>query len=695
MRGCNQEMGSIATITKPYRAAMKKDWESLKRYYEKNPEAAGLPLTVTKDTVLHIAVHSNDKKLLKHFLDNAPPFSYKVTDVYGNNAVHEAAATGNVEMAKILLNFDRELYCSTTNDGQKNGYCSDELLQIMNKRGETALFRAAAFGRTKMVRFLCSKIKNRDVHRRRHDSTSILHIAVLGKYFEIASQLAVWDAYLPGAVDENGMSCLQLLASMPSAFKSGYPMGMLQKLLYFCLPDIGGDDDKELGDSDGDKELDDSDDVKESGKLHSSQGQDLESGHGRILSHQSNNSGSAISKMYHGVLRCMAKGFPAIRKLWGIKKKQKGVLELVQILAETDLTWWNVNHGRSGPSGYEILSHDKVDEAEREEEYQFPSDLPEQIKTTSPKETPLIAAARHGIVEIIEAILDVYPQAIEHINEKDESIFHAAARCRRKEILDLLPSSYALMPRLGRRITCNGDSILHQAAYLGDTHHRDRPGDALRMQSDIQWFKRVKKIVPAYFVNHRNEKGQTAQELFTTEHERLVKDGSEWLMRTTQACTLVAVLIATVAFTSAYTVPGGSNSKTGHPLLIDTTPFHVFTISDTISLCFALTSVVVFLSIMTSNMNEQDFKTSLPLKLVLGLTTLFFAVTAMMVAFAATLVLMIRQRLHWAAIPIYTVACCPVTIFLVLQFPLYLNIAWFTVRGMLWSFIDSLPRSHV
>jgi len=94
-------------------------------------------------------------------------------------------------------------------------------------------------------------------------------------------------------------------------------------------------------------------------------------------------------------------------------------------------------------------------------------------------------------------------------------------------------------------------------------------------------------------------------------------------------------------------------------------------------------------------MNEQDFKTSLPLKLVLGLTTLFFAVTAMMVAFAATLVLMIRQRLHWAAIPIYTVACCPVTIFLVLQFPLYLNIAWFTVRGMLWSFIDSLPRSHV
>ncbi|KAG6778460.1 hypothetical protein POTOM_014795 [Populus tomentosa] len=384
-----------------------------------------------KNSHLQKAIHA--AKLLKSLPVSVR--AYKVTDVYGNNAVHEAAATGNVEMAKILLNFDRDLHCRTTNDGQQNEDCSDDLLQIMNNRGETALFRAAAFGRTKMVRFLCSKIMNKGVHRRRHDSTSILHIAVLGKYFG--------------------------------------------------LPDIGGDDDKELGDSDDDKELDDSDDVKESGKLHSSQGQDLESGHGRILSHQSNNAGSAISKMYHGVLRCMAKGFPAIKKLWGIKKKQKGVLELVQTLAETDLTWWNVNHGRSG---YEILSHDKVDEAEREEEYQFPSEPPEKIKTTSPKETPLIAATRHGIVEIIEVILDVYPQAIEHINEEDESIFHVAARCHRKEILDLL-LSYALMPRLGRRIKLNGDSILHQAAYLGETHHRDRPGDALRMQSDIQWFK--------------------------------------------------------------------------------------------------------------------------------------------------------------------------------------------------------------
>jgi hypothetical protein len=137
--------------------------------------------------------------------------------------------------------------------------------------------------------------------------------------------------------------------------------------------------------------------------------------------------------------------------------------------------------------------------------------------------------------------------------------------------------------------------------------------------------------------------------------------------------------------------PGGSNSKTGQPLLLNETPFRTFTTSDTLSLCFSLTSVVLFLSIMTSEMDEKDFRRSLPLKLVMGLTTLFLAVASMMVAFASTLVLMVGKRLHSAATPVYTVACCPVALFLVLEFPLYLNIAWYTVRDMRQSFIESLP----
>jgi len=44
-------------------------------------------------------------------------------------------------------------------------------------------------------------------------------------------------------------------------------------------------------------------------------------------------------------------------------------------------------------------------------------------------------------------------------------------------------------------------------------------------------------------------------------------------------------------------------------------------------------------------MDEEDFKRSLPLKLVLGLTTLLHALATMMVAFAAMLVIVFGKSL--------------------------------------------------
>ncbi|PON91307.1 Transmembrane protein [Trema orientale] len=658
-------------MTKPYRAAMKENWDSIKKFYENHNEMVSFPMTVGGDTVLHIAAHSGKTEFVKELINeilglkskgSSPQQGFPLFDElaplrrqneYGNTVLHEAASGGHLKMVELLLGHDAGL------------------LEVKNNRGETPLFRAAAFGRTKVVRFLASKVQDMGSHRRRYDTTTILHIAVLGRYFETALELLQHDVS-PDLVDDNGMTCFQLLANMPSAFSSGYSTGRLAKLLYYCLPekDVEETDDLSLGA------------IKE----------DLETGNER-KPHQGANHPTAY--LVYALCYWYLKVLPAIGTLWDIKKKQSNVRELIKILAKKDLSWIGGDFGGAPPDEkihLPVKERDDIEDADQNDEE---ADQSNQARIASEasynSETPLIAAARNGILEIVETILEVYPQAIEHVNHKNENIFHVAARYRRVEILELLQKSHVPISRLRRKITADGDSILHKAAYLGQNSLRDRPGEALRMQSEIQWFKRVQKIVPPYFVNHRNKDGFTAQTLFSRQHKDLVKRGQEWLMRTTQACTLVAVLIATVAFTCAYTVPGGSNSKTGHPLLLKKTPFIVFTTSDTLSLCFALTSVVVFLSIMTSKMQEQDFRRSLPLKLVLGLTTLFFAVASMMVAFAATLVLMIRQRLHWAAIPIYTIACCPVTIFLVLQFPLYLNIAWFTVQDLVQSFIASVP----
>ena len=164
-------------------------------------------------------------------------------------------------------------------------------------------------------------------------------------------------------------------------------------------------------------------------------------------------------------------GLPAIKRLWDRKKQQKRALILATILAVTYETWMV-----------------KKLEDERKEEDQSKKDQ-QPSRTTSSSNNPIISAARNGITEIVEVILKRNPLAIEHRNKKNENILHIAARYRRIEILDLLqhlPVSISMFKIL---INADGDTILHQAAYLGEHKLRDRPGEALRLQSEIQWFK--------------------------------------------------------------------------------------------------------------------------------------------------------------------------------------------------------------
>ena len=136
----------------------------------------------------------------------------------------------------------------------------------------------------------------------------------------------------------------------------------------------------------------------------------------------------------------------------------------------------------------------------------------------------------------------------------------------------------------------------------------------------------------------------------------------------------MAVLIATVAFTAAYTIPGGPDQKTGFPVLLYHPFFVVSTASDVLSLACALTSVVMFLSILTAPFRLEDFKHSLPNKLMLGLTFLFFSVVIMMISFSATIILMVHGSERWTKILLYSLSFLPVGIFALAYFPLYLSV---------------------
>ncbi|KAH7835202.1 hypothetical protein Vadar_023798 [Vaccinium darrowii] len=100
----------------------------------------------------------------------------------------------------------------------------------------------------------------------------------------------------------------------------------------------------------------------------------------------------------------------------------------------------------------------------------------------------------------------------------------------------------------------------------------------------------------------------------------------------------------------------------------------VFIISDALSLFTSATSLLLFLSILTSRYAEGDFLCILPKRLILGLVTLFLSITTMMVAFTFSLYLVLDHRKAWMLVPVAALACLPVTCFVSLQFPLLVDL---------------------
>nr|GFA35137.1 ankyrin repeat-containing domain, PGG domain protein [Tanacetum cinerariifolium] len=108
--------------------------------------------------------------------------------------------------------------------------------------------------------------------------------------------------------------------------------------------------------------------------------------------------------------------------------------------------------------------------------------------------------------------------------------------------------------------------------------------------------------------------------VFTREHKDLVIEGESWIKKTAESYTITAALIITIVFAAAITVPGGNNQESGIPVFTNNIGFTVFAIADAISLFTAVTSLLMFLSILTTRFAEEDFLFKLPRKLIIGLT---------------------------------------------------------------------------
>ncbi|RWR75627.1 hypothetical protein CKAN_00401800 [Cinnamomum micranthum f. kanehirae] len=301
--------------------------------------------------------------------------------------------------------------------------------------------------------------------------------------------------------------------------------------------------------------------------------------------------------------------------------------------------------------------------------------------------TPFLIAAKMGVLEIVQGIMKHHPMAIHQEDVEKKNAVLLAIEHKHPRTYKLLCDNYSSNQSIFQKLDKNGNSAFHLAAKRTRDDTWRIHGAALQIQWDLKWYDHIKSTMPYKSFARQNNKGKTAKEVLHQEHKEMVKEGAQWLINTSQSCSVVAALIASVAYASATTVPGGLKEGTAIPLLRGQPAFNIFIISSLLALCLSVTSLTMFLSILTSRYQPSDFRRKLPRRLILGLSSLFVSVAAMLVSFSAGHFFDLEEQLRPTALPIYALISLPVSLYARTQFHLFID--------LIKTFFTTVPqRSH-
>ncbi|XP_054779457.1 uncharacterized protein LOC129287273 [Prosopis cineraria] len=664
-------------IRRAQKASRSGNWRAFKEIFQEDKKDLLKDLDLFKNTAINVATRSDSPQLLKELLEMLSEqerwVAFTKKSCEGNTLLHEIALICKVvEMADVVLDFEKKMPWPLPEAAAEEEEEEEEkgrpLLERKNSKGETPLFRAAKYGNLKMVIQLAKAAaaqpqSDMKIHLR-SDTRTILHASINVQSFDVALWiiLRMDGTSLVTERNKNGLTCLQLLARMPTAFRSHYQMTSLSNLIYNLLPD-------ERYEIEG----------YDSFELFRPSSTDLETGH----QHDAKPPTSGLSRINYAAWKYLAKVFLGIDSVWKRKKRHQLAERLAKFLVKNDYSWQaSYNHIKKTlvilPSVVYNVAKRKKQVERKEEKRQEREDADDDDQDPDKQEkkhhydnhTPLLVAASNGIIEIVELFLEEHPESVNHVSEDEQNILHMAVKHRQLEIFKLLkknPSFDTLVTRISRE----NRTVLHQVARMDYYRAAHLAGSAFQLQDELKWYKRVEEVVPRHQHLHCDHMRLTAGDVLDIEHDQMLADAQSWIKQTAESCSTVSVLVATVVFAAAYTIPGGSEG--GTPVFLRSPVFIFFTVMDVVALAFSLASVVMFLSILTSPFELWDFHKSLPRKLNIGFAFLFCSLTTTMLAFSATILLTIKlQWKHWTSTLVYSAAFFPVTIFGLIEFPLYM-----------------------
>ncbi|CAI9113249.1 OLC1v1013822C1 [Oldenlandia corymbosa var. corymbosa] len=655
--------------------AMNGSWKRVLSTFQEDPrlasKATSFPSMISGDTTFHVAVADSNVEVVEKLVKmNRLQEALRTGNNRGNTPLHLAAIVGSVRICRCFVSAD------------------SKLITYRNHDGETPLFMAVLHGRKDVFLFLHHYIISQGQEDRanyslcrRSDGNTILHCAIaaenFGLYAPIFHHLKLFSNFDDLELHFPGINVDKLVPQTQYTYQEGHQLscdhsanhpgnhttcihfsGLLKKAFHSITGLVGVASDHQR------QQLD----------------TDLED-HTRIPT-----------------------GQQEIAKVKDIKEKHMWSIQVLDILLQCASAYkYDSPYGGRlpppRPKPFRVVDVDDFFPIPLETEARFMEETSSSDSILdNPKnnakgrgkgrtaeeiildkgETPILIAAKNGIVEMVEKILKVFPVANQDMNSDEKNLLLLAVENRQLQVYKYILNMKLTRDFLFRKIDKNGNSALHLAGTLGE-EGATWLIPAVQMQWEIKWFECVKSSMPEGIFARFNKQGKTPEDVFTETHRMLLKSAGEWLTNTSEACSVVGALVATVAFSTSTTFPGGftqDNDDMGTPTFKGELAFHVFAISSLAAVSFSVTSVVMFLAILSSRYQEKDFGARLPKKLLLGLTSLFLSITSMLISFCAGHFFLLRDKLKDKPALIalvYALACFP-PIFAIVQFPIYFDI---------------------
>ncbi|KAA8541263.1 hypothetical protein F0562_025226 [Nyssa sinensis] len=528
-----------------HRAALKGDWKAAENMIKADHTLVKAHITQGKETALHIAAAAEHVFFVAKLVEKMNENDLELQNKRGNTALCFAAATGNVQIAQLMV---------------KKNY---RLPLIRNPKAKTPLYMAALLGHSDMVDYLfpLSQFESWTPE----DQIELLNTCISSGLCGVALKIVERYTALAMAQDSNSETALHVLARKPSLFSGRNEKGLWRRIINSLVP---------------------------------------------------------CTKVKHNE-----------------KLIQTEALELLKCL-------W-----------YDVIQQEDL-----------------EISDITGNISPLLfTAAELGNEVFLIELLRSYPDFVLQVNFDKQSIFHIAVLHRHEPIFNLIYEIGALKELMSTYRDDDDNNMLHLAARLAPPNQLNAiSGAALQMQRQLVWYKEVEKIVQPSYRDMKNKNGQTPHDLFTMEHKELMKEGEKWMKDTAKSCMIVTTLIAIVVFISAFVIPGGNNAK-GEPILLNERFFKVYSVSKVIAMLSSSTSILMFLSILTSRYAENDFLQSLPVCLMIGVTMLFLSVASMMISFCSTFILSYHHGLAMVSILFCLFACVPI-VFISFNYSLLVDI---------------------